>query len=190
MLKRGGYAVATAASGEEAWELFFSNPYPVVVTDLDMKNMSGMDLLQKIKQHHPDTQVIIMTNNASFDSVTMSLRCGAFDYLPKPFDLFNLFMPCVTRAMKKYDQIRENLLEINRLKEIEKIENANKLLKNLTIRDGLTGLFNYRYFQEDLAMSCSDPVASRELFPCCLSRWTVFGASLRNMAKQKQINYC
>ena len=41
VLKRGGYAIATAASGEEAWELFLSNPYPVVVTDLDMKNMSG-----------------------------------------------------------------------------------------------------------------------------------------------------
>ncbi|MEN8807591.1 MAG: diguanylate cyclase [Desulfobacterales bacterium] len=152
VLKRGGYAVATASNGEEAWELFLSNPYPVVVTDLDMKNMSGMDLLQKIKQHHPDTQVIIMTNHASIDSVTMSLRCNAFDYLSKPFDPFNLFMTSVTRAMKKYDQIRENLLEINRLREkIEEIENANKLLKNLTIRDGLTGLFNYRYFQEDLA---------------------------------------
>lgn len=152
VLTRGGYAVATASSGEEAWELFLSDPYPVVVTDLVMKNMSGMDLLQKIKQQHPDTQVIIMTNHASFDSVTMSLRCGAFDYLSKPFDDFNLFMTSVTRAIKKYDQIRENLLEINRLREkIGEIENANKLLKNLTIRDGLTGLFNYRYFQEDLA---------------------------------------
>jgi DNA-binding NtrC family response regulator len=152
VLKRGGYAVATASSGEEAWALFLNDPNPVVVTDLIMKNMSGIDLLQKIKQQQPDTQVIIMTNHASFDSVIMSLRCGAFDYLSKPFDDLNLLMASVTRAIKKYDQIRENLLEIDRLREkIGEIENANKLLKNLTIRDGLTGLFNYRYFQEDLA---------------------------------------
>jgi diguanylate cyclase (GGDEF)-like protein len=152
LITRDGYTVKTTSSAEEAWEMFSDEPFPLVIMDLVMNCISGIDLLQKIKQRHPATQVIIMTGDASLDSATASFRAGAFDYLSKPFQGFEKIRASVNLAMKKYAQIHQNLSEIDRLKKrITEVESANKVLKNMSIRDGLTGLFNYRYFQEDLA---------------------------------------
>ena len=152
VITRAGYTVTTASSGEEAWEMFSDKPFPLVIMDLVMDGISGIDLLQKIRQRHSETQVIIMTGHASLDSATASLRAGAFDYLSKPFGGFDKITASVCMAMEKYAEIHQNMSEIERLKKrIEEVERANNVLKNMSIRDGLTGLFNYRYFQEDLA---------------------------------------
>lgn len=152
LLTRNGYTITMASSGEEAWELFSDEPFPLVIMDNVIDGIPRIDLLQKIKKHHPETQVIIMTGHASLDSATASLRAGAFDYLSKPFEDLDKITASVSLAIKKYTQIHQNRREITRLKKkIEEVEAANKVLKNMSIRDGLTGLFNYRYFQEDLA---------------------------------------
>ncbi len=152
LVTRDGYTVTTASSGEEAWETFSDEPFPLVIMDLVMDGISGIDLLEKIRQRHPETQVIIITGHASLDSATAALRAGAFDYLSKPFEDLDMITTSVSWAMKKYEQIHSNLSEIESLrKKIEDVERANKVLNNMSIRDGLTGLFNYRYFQEDLA---------------------------------------
>ncbi len=152
VIARAGYTVTTASNGEEAWEIFSDKPFALVIMDLVMEGISGIDLLQKIRRCHPETQVIIMTGHASLDSATAALRAGAFDYLSKPFRGFDKITASVRLAMKKYADIHQNQSEIERLKKrIAQVENANNVLKNTSIRDGLTGLFNYRYFQEDLA---------------------------------------
>ena len=152
VLTKAGFQVTAAADGEEAWEIFQEDPVPLVIADIVMPGMNGIELLLKIKEGHPETQVIIMTSFASFETVTQALRYGAYDYLIKPFEDLTMISTAAKRAVEKTDRIFENQLEIERLqKKVVELKHANDFLKDLAIRDGLTGLFNYRYFQEDLA---------------------------------------
>ncbi len=152
VLNRAGFQVMSASNGEEAWEIFKKDPVPLVIADIVMPGMTGIELLLKIKEEFPETQVIIMTSYASFETVTKALRHGAYDYLIKPFEDLDVISTAAKRAMEKIDRIYENQYEIENLKKkVGDLEQSNTFLKNLAIRDGLTGLFNYRYFQEDLA---------------------------------------
>ena len=152
VLTKAGFQVTAAASGEEAWEIFQADPVPLVIADIVMPGMNGIELLLKIKEVHPEAQVIIMTSFASFETVTQALRYGAYDYLIKPFEDLSMISTAAKRAVEKTDRIFENQLEIEKLqKKVGELKHANDFLKDLAIRDGLTGLFNYRYFQEDLA---------------------------------------
>ena len=165
VLKREGFRVTTASSGVEAWEIFKKDPVPLVIADIVMPGMTGIELLLKIKEASPETQVIIMTSYASFETVTKALRHGAFDYLIKPFEDLDVILTAAKRALEKIDRIFENQLEIERLKKkVSDLETSNTFLKNLAIRDGLTGLFNYRYFQEDLAHEVLRSGRERRIF--------------------------
>jgi diguanylate cyclase (GGDEF)-like protein len=153
VLLEDGNEVTTAASAEEALEMFRQQPFPLIVTDIVMNKMSGIELLHEIKKKNPDTEVIIMTSHASLDSAITALRNGAYDYLTKPFDDISLISQTVGRVLEKIRLKEENsaLLETLRQKNVE-LEHHNILLKDMAIRDGLTGLFNHRHFQEALAI--------------------------------------
>ena len=83
-LERVGYKVLTASSGEEALELMEEQEFDVVLTDIRMPGISGVDLLARIKEHAADIVVILMTGYASLGTAVESLRLGAHDYLIKP----------------------------------------------------------------------------------------------------------
>ncbi len=83
-LQRVGYQVHTAASGEEALEMMQRQEYDVVLTDIRMPGLSGVDLLARIKEQAPDAVVILLTGYASLETAIESLRLGAHDYLVKP----------------------------------------------------------------------------------------------------------
>ena len=153
VLTDDGYQVTTAASAEAALSLFAQHAYALVITDIRMPGMSGIDLLKKIKETNQDTQVIIITSHASLDTALTALRAGAYDYLIKPFDDLELISAVVNRATEKIRLVLENRRLIEQLKgNNEELESVNRVLRELAIRDGLTGLFNHRYFQEALTM--------------------------------------
>ena len=83
-LQRVGYQVHTAASGEEALEMMGTQRYDVVLTDIRMPGLTGVELLAEIKQIAPDAVVILLTGYASLQTAIESLRLGAHDYLVKP----------------------------------------------------------------------------------------------------------
>jgi diguanylate cyclase (GGDEF)-like protein len=151
VLTEEGHEITAVESGEEALEFFRKEPFPLVITDIRMEGMDGIDLLTKIKETNPDTQVIMITSYASMESVIMALRAGAYDYLIKPFEDLDLVTAAAARAIEKIAFISENknLVEslIHSKEELEKI---NKILGEMAIRDGLTGLYNHRYFYESL----------------------------------------
>jgi two-component system, cell cycle response regulator len=156
VLSADGFQVAEAASGEEALEAFRAFSHPLVITDIRMGGMSGIELLTQIKQHNPDTQVVIMTSHASLDSALTALRAGAYDYLIKPFESLDLISAVASRAAEKarlVAQNRELLEQLTRAN--EELQEVNRALKEMAIRDGLTSLYNHRYFQEALALELS-----------------------------------
>ena len=86
VLKDEGFAVTEAADGEQAMAAFEEAFYPLVITDIVMPGLSGIELLEKIKKRNYETQVIIITSHASMDTAIQALRNGAYDYLFKPFE--------------------------------------------------------------------------------------------------------
>jgi len=82
-----GYAanIDYAQNGHDALAMIASKPYHIVITDLKMSRMGGMEVLARIKQDYPDILVIIITGFASVSSAVEVMKMGAYDYLPKPF---------------------------------------------------------------------------------------------------------
>jgi two-component system alkaline phosphatase synthesis response regulator PhoP len=89
-LQRVGYQVHTAASGEEALEMMQFQDYDVVLTDIRMPGLTGVELLAQIKKQAPDAVVILLTGYASLETAVESLRLGAHDYLVKPSSSQNI----------------------------------------------------------------------------------------------------
>ena len=89
-LKKQGFEVAAADSGEKALELFRQESFDLVLTDQKMPNMSGLDLLQAIHAINPETAVVLMTAYGSIEAAVSSIKGGATDYLTKPLNLDEL----------------------------------------------------------------------------------------------------
>ena len=83
--KKYGHVVETASSGIEALEKLKKAPFHVLFADIKMPGMDGMELLEKVKDEHPDTMVVIITAYGSIESAANAMRIGASDYLLKPF---------------------------------------------------------------------------------------------------------
>ncbi|MBP8973506.1 MAG: response regulator transcription factor [Anaerolineae bacterium] len=120
-LQRLDYQVHTAETGEEALEMMQRQEYDVVLTDIRMPGLSGVELLARIKEQAPDAVVILLTGYASLETAIESLRLGAHDYLVKPSssqDIRNSVAEGLERArnLKHRRQllsvIRENVEEL------------------------------------------------------------------------------
>ncbi|PID45252.1 MAG: hypothetical protein CR981_00650 [Proteobacteria bacterium] len=77
-------------SGQEALEAINRDPPDVLVLDLKMPDLDGLEVLTRVKESHPDVQVIILTGHGSFEAGREGMERGAFDYLMKPVDLNQL----------------------------------------------------------------------------------------------------
>jgi DNA-binding NtrC family response regulator len=86
LLTKEGYQVETAASGEQALPLLATGSFHVVITDLSMDGISGMQLLERARQVDPDLAVVMITAHGSETVAVQAMKLGAADYLPKPFD--------------------------------------------------------------------------------------------------------
>lgn len=89
-LSSEGYEVSLADSGEKAVKLMQSEPADVVLVDLKMPGIDGIETLRQIKKTAPDALAIVMTGYPTIDSSIEALRCGAYDYVVKPFKLNDL----------------------------------------------------------------------------------------------------
>ena len=85
-LADAGYVVHVAASGEEALRIFSKEHPAIVLTDVKMPGMDGIELLQKIKQESPDTEVIMITGHGDMDLAIKSLKYEAVDFITKPIN--------------------------------------------------------------------------------------------------------
>ncbi len=105
-LKQRGYALTTAESGEEAIMLMKSKNFHLVLTDLKMKQVSGIQVLKEAKKSNPEALVIILTGFADVTSAIEALRLRAEDYLIKPFELEELYFR-VARCFEKLESQRK-----------------------------------------------------------------------------------
>lgn len=89
-LEESGYIVQEAATGVEAVQKLETESFPVVVSDIRLGDLTGVDILKKAKEVNSETEVILMTAYATVETAVQALRLGAFDYIQKPFELEHL----------------------------------------------------------------------------------------------------
>jgi DNA-binding NtrC family response regulator len=87
VMKKEGYDVTSTQSGMNALKLLDEQQFDVVLTDLRMEKIDGMQILAKSRERHPDSEVIMITGFATLDSAVDAMRHGAFHYIAKPFKL-------------------------------------------------------------------------------------------------------
>jgi len=105
-LTREGYHVVTMPSGEAALDRLAVEEFDVVLLDLKMKGISGLDVLAELRQRWPATSVIILTAHASLESAVEALRCGAHDYLFKPCKTIDLRESIRAGLIKRQEQLQ------------------------------------------------------------------------------------
>ncbi len=114
LLEQEGYEVDTAESGTGALEHIYHTSYDLIITDLIMPDVGGMEIVRYVKQFLPETIVIVITGYASLESAVAAMREGAYDYVTKPLDIEVLKMS-VERAFEKTrlrNEIKKYYLEL------------------------------------------------------------------------------
>lgn len=107
MLKKKGHHVRGVATAEEGLEHLEAAPAELVITDLRMPGIGGMEFLQRLKNTWPETEVVVMTAYGSIDTAVEAMRCGAYDYLTKPIDR-DRFPIVVDKALERHVLATEN----------------------------------------------------------------------------------
>ncbi len=125
-----------ATSGEKALEQFEENEIAVIVTDMRMPKMNGLDLLEKVKEISPNTVRMVLSGYAQISQVIATVnKVGVFKYITKPWNTEEEFLPAIHEALKYYNLIRENELFKIQIEEKNKLykkilDSNNNLIKN------------------------------------------------------------
>jgi len=99
--------VQTAATGESALEILQFNRFDILITDLNLPGVSGIDLLKWARSHAPETIVILITGQGSAETAVTAMKEGAFDYITKPLN-FNELQIVIDKALEKHKLVAEN----------------------------------------------------------------------------------
>jgi DNA-binding NtrC family response regulator len=102
---RAGQNVKYTTSGKQALKMLQEEEFDIVFTDLKMLDISGMEIIQEVKQKYPNTVVVVITGFATIASAVETMRFGAFDYLPKPFTPSEL-LGVLSKALQKRNLIK------------------------------------------------------------------------------------
>jgi diguanylate cyclase (GGDEF)-like protein len=130
LLEDENFSVSTASSGEEGIEIAKERAFDVVITDLKMPGMSGIEVIRKFKEKNSNTTVIVITGYPTIESAVEAMKEGAYDYILKPFNLDHIKL-VVRKAMERQNLLREAIV------------------------DPLTEVYNLRFFHETLSREIS-----------------------------------
>lgn len=108
-IRKEGHTVDEASDGLQATEKVRKQPYHLVITDLRLPTLSGLDILKTQKEIDPTIPVLIMTAYGTIEEAVEAMKQGAFDFLPKPVDMSHLFL-LIGRALEQRRLLLENIL--------------------------------------------------------------------------------
>ncbi len=123
MLRRAGHDVAEAKDGDDACEAIDDEAYDLVLTDLRMGDVTGIDVLRHTRENSPQTEVIVMTAYGTIESAVEAMKLGAWDYIQKPFTEDELLVK-IDKALERRWLTGEVSLLTQEFKERYKFENV------------------------------------------------------------------
>ncbi|MBJ8326135.1 response regulator [Streptococcus pacificus] len=164
--------VDEAENGQEAWQLFEEKHYDIILTDINMPVMNGIQLAQLIKENSPQTHIVFLTGYDDFDYALSALKLGADDYLLKPFSkedvlqILHQIIPKIEEAKKKTQL--ESLMEQSPQSEIEQLiqdqlSDVNLSLKTLANQLSFSPNYLSVLIKKDLGMSFQDYLIQERL---------------------------
>ncbi|MBJ8349926.1 response regulator transcription factor [Streptococcus zalophi] len=164
--------VDEAENGQEAWQLFEEKHYDIILTDINMPVMNGIQLAQLIKENSPQTHIVFLTGYDDFDYALSALKLGADDYLLKPFSkedvlqILHQIIPKIEQAKKKTQL--ESLMEQSPQSEIEQLiqdqlSDVNLSLKSLAKQLSFSPNYLSVLIKKDLGMSFQDYLIQERL---------------------------
>jgi DNA-binding NtrC family response regulator len=121
-LKRRGFDVTSAAGGAEALQQFEARDFDAVLTDLNMKGMSGIELCQKLLAQRPEVPVLVLTAFGSLDAAMQAIRAGAWDFITKPVE-----MEALAVALNRALEHRSLRREVRRLRDAARSDDVREL---------------------------------------------------------------
>ncbi len=132
-LSREGYVCVTANNGREALRYFYKDPFSLIISDIKMPEMDGLELLKRVKAMNPKMMVIVVTAYPDIDLAVEAMRLGAYDFIIKPADL-DLMILSVNKALEKKrleDEISAYHSRLEKLVEerTSKLQQAYRVLK-------------------------------------------------------------
>lgn len=144
-LKSSGYSVFEAHDGEEALKSVAQNKPDLILLDIMMPKINGFEVCRKLKSD-PRTQfvpIVMVTALQSVEDKVQGLEVGADDFITKPFNKMELLarVKSLLRIKFLHDELEKKIIQL---------DEARKRLQQLAVTDGLTGLFNHRFFKEQL----------------------------------------
>jgi two-component system response regulator AtoC len=129
-LEEAGYSAITAADGDEALRRMEDDPPALLITDLKMPGISGMDLLKQVRQQYPHTAVVMVTAYGTVQTAVAAMKAGAYDYITKPIDYEELML-VVNRAVEHgqlVEEVHSLRLSLDRKYGFESITGRSKVL--------------------------------------------------------------
>lgn len=138
-LQEAGYEVTGTKNGDEALQIMEKEHFDVLITDIKMPRMNGIELMEKVKEKYTEMDVIIITGFGSISSAVSAIKKGANDYITKPFDLDELLLKVKKikeqKTLKKENIALKTFLGMN--KEIPIIAKSERMKKILTVIEGM-----------------------------------------------------
>jgi len=154
-LSKVGYDVKTAINGAEALKILASEDVDIVLSDLKMDIMDGLELLRYIKRDYSHVEVIMMTGFASVENAIESMKLGAYDFLLKPLkiDQMRLVVKKCAEKISMSKEVRELRAIKEKLEELQKIKDKFIAITSHELRTPVTHAKSYFGFLEDKSFS-------------------------------------
>jgi diguanylate cyclase (GGDEF)-like protein len=149
MIEKHGHRVESVLSGTAALEMIKINSYDIIITDIRLPDIDGLEILREVKAVNSDTDVIVITGYSSIESAVECMKAGALDYIPKPVNFDHLTI-VIDKAVER--------------KELIKAARERDMYRTQSLTDGLTGLFNFKYFHDTLVRKIAKCLRTGEHF--------------------------
>jgi DNA-binding NtrC family response regulator len=133
MLRRDGYAVTEAAGGTEALEQLGGEVFDLVVADLNMADLSGLEVLRHVKQTNADVEVILMTAYGTIESAVEAMKLGAFDFITKPFQAEEILLRVKNAVDKRRlrDEVHRLRVEVQNASGLDRIVGVSEPIRRM-----------------------------------------------------------
>lgn len=157
------YQCKTASSAEDALQILETEQFNLVLSDIRMRGMSGIEMIPKVLNTSPDTVVMTISGEQNIESAIEAMQAGTFDYITKPFELDTVKMS-VERALKHHFLLVAKRRYENQLEEL--VEERTKQLNYLAFYDSLTELPNRTLFEDRFSQAL--PLAKQKGQPLAM----------------------
>ncbi len=132
ILGNEGFKVEEAADGEEGWKKFTAATYDIVLCDIKMPKLDGLEFLQKASEHNSETPVIMISGHGNIETAVDAVKKGAFDYISKPPDL-NRLLITIRNAMDRTSLVKETRVLKRKVSKVQEIIGESEAI--LKIKD-------------------------------------------------------